>query len=137
MPQTNVDLIRGLYAAFAKGDLGAVLAAMDPAIEWNEAEGHPFGTGSPFIGPQAVVNGVFLRLATEWTGFQAAPERFFDAGEHVWATGRYAGACNATGRTLHAQFAHLWTVRDGRAVQFQQYTDTQQWLTATGRTATA
>src|ERR1035438_2135465 len=41
MSQANIDLIQSLYAAFARGDGAAVLASMDPAIVWNEAENFP------------------------------------------------------------------------------------------------
>ena len=34
----NAQFVQGLYEAFAKGDVPTVLAAMDPGIEWNEAE---------------------------------------------------------------------------------------------------
>jgi len=36
---TNGDVVKGLYDAFAKGDVAAVLGTFDPAIEWKEAEG--------------------------------------------------------------------------------------------------
>jgi ketosteroid isomerase-like protein len=42
----------------------------------------------------------------------------------VLATGRYLGTCKATGRAQHTQMAHVWTVRGGRVVRFQQYADT-------------
>jgi len=36
---TNKEIVAGLYASFAKGDVPSVLAGMDPKIEWTEAEG--------------------------------------------------------------------------------------------------
>ena len=53
-----------------------VLAAMDDAIEWNEAEGNPYNTGPPFVGPAAVVEGVFARVMNDIEGFEIRPERF-------------------------------------------------------------
>ena len=38
---TNKEIVEALYASFAKGDVPAVLAGMDPKIEWTEAEGWP------------------------------------------------------------------------------------------------
>jgi len=38
MAQVNVELVRGLYDAFGKGDVQAVLDRMDEGVEWNEAE---------------------------------------------------------------------------------------------------
>jgi hypothetical protein len=35
--------VRGVYDAFARGDVDAVFAAMTPEIEWDESEGMPYG----------------------------------------------------------------------------------------------
>lgn len=78
MSQTNVDLIQSLYAAFARGDGPAVLASMDPAIVWNEAENFPYADRNPYVGHAAVAEGIFLRLATEWDRFQALPSEFLE-----------------------------------------------------------
>src|ERR1017187_8878036 len=50
MSQANVDLIQSLYAAFARGDGPAVLAGMDPAIVWNEAENFLYADRNPYVG---------------------------------------------------------------------------------------
>lgn len=126
MSQANVDLIAGLYAAFARGDAAVVLGAMDPGIVWNEAESFPYADRNPYVGPGAVAEGVFLRLATEWDHFQAIPEEILDAGDTVVALGRYKAANKATGKAIHAQFAHVWRVSGGKVTAFQQYADTAQ-----------
>ena len=126
MSQQNVDTIRNLYAAFAKGDVPTVLGALAPDMEWREADHFLYADGNPYVGPNAILNGVFMRLATEWNGFAATPQQFHDAGDVVIATGRYTGSHKATGKALDAQFAHFWTLKDGRATHFQQYTDTLQ-----------
>ena len=53
-------------------------------------------------------------------------------GDTVVAQGRYRGAFRGTGRTLHAQFVHVWTLRAGRVTHFQQYTDTAQFARVMG-----
>jgi ketosteroid isomerase-like protein len=126
LSQTNVDIARSFYAAVTRGDVPAALSLLAPTIEWREAEGFPYAGGNPYVGPDSVVQGVFLRLATEWEGFTAHPEHFFDAGESVIVTGRYTGVYRATGKSVDAQFAHVWTMHSGKAVRFQQYTDTAQ-----------
>ncbi len=126
MSQANAAAARAFYESVSRGDVPAVLGMMAPDIQWHEAEGFPYADRSPYTSPDAVLQGVFLRLATEWEGFAAAPEEFFDAGNTVTVTGRYRGVYKATGRGIHAQFAHLFTFRDGKIVRFQQYTDTAQ-----------
>ena len=44
-------------------------------------------------------------------------------GDQVVALGRYSGTYRETGKPMHADFAHVWTLRDGKAVRFRQYFD--------------
>ncbi|HET9637645.1 MAG TPA: nuclear transport factor 2 family protein [Allosphingosinicella sp.] len=126
MSEQNVALIRAIYDAFAAGDIPGVVGRMSPDMVWNEAENFPYADGNPYRGPEAILGGVFGRLGAEWDGFAALPEEFLDAGETVVVLGRYRGTCKATGRAMDAQLAHVWRVADGKAVRFQQYTDTLQ-----------
>lgn len=126
MSQSNRETIENVYAAFARGDGPTVIAAMDPAIVWNEAENFPYADRNPYIGPDAVAEGIFFRLATEWNAFQAIPAEFLDAGDTVVVTGRYRATYKATNVVLDSQFAHFWRLRDGKITAFQQYTDTEQ-----------
>ena len=126
MSQPNAELVRSLYAAFAKGDVPAVLGAMDPGIVWNEAENFPYADGNPYVGPMSVAQGVFARLGGEWEGFGVVLEEVLDAGETVVALGRYVGTYRKTGKSIRAQFAHVWRLESGRIRAFQQYTDTAQ-----------
>ena len=132
MSQANVDLIRAIYDAFAAGDVPGVLGRMDPAIEWNEAENFPYADGSPYIGPEAVAQGVFVRCATEWDGFGVQVDEIVDAGDTVLAMGRYLGTYKSTGKPQNTQMAHVWRVADGRAMGFQQYADTLAVARVTG-----
>jgi ketosteroid isomerase-like protein len=118
----NVDSLRALYDAFAVGDVPAVLAAFDADIEWTDDEGFPYG--GTYRGPDAILQGIFMRLGTEWDGYSAVPSDFVDGGEKVVALGMYSGTYKATGKSFRAPFAHLWEFRNGKAVRFEQFTDT-------------
>lgn len=126
MTSANVELVQGLYGAFSRGDVGAVMGALAPGIVWNEAESNAYADGNPYVGPQAVAAGVFARLGGEWDGFAVDVEEILDAGDTVVARGRYTGAFKATGKTIDAQVVHVWTIADGKLATFQQYTDTLQ-----------
>ena len=130
MSQENVESIRGIYEAFGRGDVPAVLGQMDQQIEWREAENFIYADRNPYVGPQAVLEGVFMRLGSEWDGFKVTPEEWLGAGNHVVVLGTYTGRHKETGREVRAQFAHVWGVRGGRIVRFQQYTDTKQFAEA-------
>ena len=124
MSQENTDLIRAIYDAFAAGDMAGVLGRMSPDIVWNEAENFPYADGNPYVGAEAILGGVFARIASEWDGFHVEPEQFLDAGDTVIMTGRYAGSWRGTGQAMNPQVAHIWTCADGKVVRFQQLVDT-------------
>ncbi len=118
----NREVIQSLYDAFARGDMPTALALMDPEIEWTEADGFPYA--GTYRGPEAVLNGVFMKLGTEWEGYQAVPDELIDGGDSVVGLGHYSGTYKTTGKSFRAPFAHAWKVRDGKIIRFVQYTDT-------------
>lgn len=121
---SNLDLVRSLYTAFSTGDVPAFLARLDPQIRWNEAEGFPYADGNPYVGPDAIVRGVFGRLGDDWDGFQVAVGEIVGGGDVVTMLGRYQGRSKKTGKPLDVQCAHTWWIRDGKVVRFQQMVDT-------------
>ena len=60
--QDQSDVIRGMYEAFARGDVAGVMGKLSPDLVWNEAENSVYADGNPYVGPQAVLDGVFMRL---------------------------------------------------------------------------
>ena len=131
MSAENKQTVEDLYAAFGRGDVPAILAAFHPEIEWWEAENFLYSDKNPYRGPQGVLLGVFARLGSEWDGFSATPDEVLDAGDTVIGCGYYGGKYRQTGREVRAQFAHVFKMRDGKVVRFQQYTDTAQFQQAT------
>jgi len=123
----NVGIVDNVYKAFAVGDMPTVLAAMDTNIVWNEAENFPYADGNPYKGPDAVLNGVFARVGGEWEYWNLEDINLHDmSNDYVLATGRYQAKYKKNGAILDAQMAHLWKLKDGKIVSFQQYTDTKQ-----------
>jgi hypothetical protein len=135
MAENNVQLMKSLYGAMARGDAAAAFALFDPQIVWNEADNFAYADGNPYIGPQRVGEGIFGRLMTEWDNFAVVPDQYVGDGETVVSIGRYRATFKATGSPLDAQFVHVWTVRNGKIVAFQQYTDTLQFARVMGQAA--
>ena len=130
MSQENVEVIRRLYDSLDKGDVPTVLAQMDQHIEWREAENLIYADRNPYVGPQAILEGVFTRVGTEWEWFSTTPEKLLDAGDNVVVLGTYTGKHKETQRELRVQFAYVWDLKGGSVVKFQQYTDTKQFAEA-------
>jgi len=120
----NVDLVRGAYEAFARGDVGSVLGILDDNIEWYQAEHVTYWPGGAFVGPQAVVEGVFARIPQDFDGFTIDIGRIVGCGDTVLVEARYRATVKATGKALDAQVAHIWDFDNGKVVRWQQYTDT-------------
>lgn len=116
------EIISGLYKSFAKGDLAGVIGILDPQISWREADGYPYA--GTYIGPDAVRKGVFEKIMGEWSSYTTVPTELVEQGETVVGLGIYTGTFAATGKTFTAPFAHVWRVRNGKIVFFDQYTDT-------------
>lgn len=122
---SGAKLMANLYDAFGRGEMPAVLGAMDPKIHWHEAEGNPYmPSGEAWVGPDAIVANLFVKLAEEWDGFTVHPASYHDAGETVTVEGRYTGTYKATRKSLDVQFCHIWTLDHGKVTKFQQYVDT-------------
>lgn len=118
----NSEIVRGIYAAFGRGDIPAVMQVLAPDVRWTEAEGFPHG--GTYTGPDAVLQNVIMNLGTEWETFAVSPEQFVAEGDIVVSLGLYSGTYKLTGKRFTAPFAHVWTIRSGKVVRFRQHTDT-------------
>jgi uncharacterized protein len=122
----NKAILEGLYKAFAIGDMPTVMAGMDPNIVWNAAESSPYADGSPYKGPDAILNGVFARIGADYEHFSLKDIVLHGmSNDKILATLRYDAKCK-NGNSYDAQAAHLWTMKDGKVVGFQQYLDTKK-----------
>jgi len=127
----NVSSIDALYKAFEIGDIPTVLAGLDPKVVWNEAESNPYASGNPYIGPEAVLNGIFTRIGEDYEYFKLADIKLHDmSNNQVLATLRYQAKVKKNGAIIDAQAEHLWTLNNGKVVAFQQFVDTKKLVDA-------
>jgi ketosteroid isomerase-like protein len=126
MGEQSVDVVRGVYEAFGRGDVPAVLGAMADDIEWHEAEGMPYG--GIYHGGEAVAQNVFGPITQDIPDFAVKPEEFIASGDAVAAVVRYTGTGKATGKQLDLPVVHVWDLRNGKIAQFRQFIDTAKFL---------
>lgn len=119
---SNYEIIKAHYEASDRGDLEGMLAPLAPDARWTEMAGFPYA--GTYIGPEEVRRGVFERIGAEWEGYTAAIADLVDGGDTIVGLGTYSGTNRATGRFFEARVAHVWRLRDGRVVAFEQFTDT-------------
>jgi ketosteroid isomerase-like protein len=123
---TNIDLVKQGYSNFAAGNVEAVLAEFDPAIEWQECKGMPFVKGDGiYKGQEAIVNNVFMKLPVYFDGFNIAVNQIFGDGDKVVMVGYYQGTNKATGNPFKANATHVWTIKNGKFVHLFQAVDTK------------
>lgn len=114
--------VQALYQAFQGRDRATILRLFHPEIVWIQNAGFPHG--GTHVGALAVLDGVFARFRQDWSAWGAEVEEWLECGETIVAIGFYHGVHATTGRAMRADFAHVYRVRDGDIVRFQQFTDT-------------
>lgn len=125
MANSNVEVVKGAYEAFGRGDVPAVLGAMTDDIEWNESEGMPYG--GAYNGPQEIADRVFAPIVEDVPDFKPIPEELFVDGDTVVVLARYTGTGKATGQKLDIVGVHVWELRDGKLARFRQFIDTVKY----------
>jgi ketosteroid isomerase-like protein len=119
---TNKEIIQALYQSFASGDVPAVTAKFDDDITWTEADGFPLA--GTYIGPQAVVENVFMRLSEFSNNWAVVVDRLVADGDTVVANGKYTWNHKDSGEPCEVRMAHVWTLSGGKATAFLQHVDT-------------
>src|SRR5881296_1386061 len=120
--------IETLYARLGERDYEAVMSCLADDIVWIVADNSPLADRSPYHG---IAVGTLRHFRSLTAGFDKlvfdADEMFeCNGGERVVALGYYYFRFRGQAEERKAQVAHVWTIRDGGAVKFQQYLDTLQ-----------
>jgi ketosteroid isomerase-like protein len=130
MSNANIALVQSLYAAFQRGDIGAIVGAAIHETVW-QVHGRP--KDHPSIGVHKGPQGVqaFFGIVAETQDVSAfAPREFYAAGETVFVRGHYAWTMRKTGKPVSSEWLHMFTVRDGKLLGFEEFTDTAQFAEA-------
>lgn len=114
--------IKSIYAAFARGDIPSVLGAMHPDFSWTEPEGNPYA--GTYVGPDEVLQGVFMKLGTDWDGFAVVPQEYIAQADTVVTLGEMSGTNKATGKSFKTPFVHVWRFSTDRLQSFSALMDT-------------
>lgn len=121
------SLVERMYSALAAGDRAALTDALHPDFEGHFSPGLPEPIGGHHTGAQACITEGWLAIGALWS-MRAKPERWLDCGTgELLVIGQYVGTARATGRTVNAPFAHLWSAAGGTLRTLHQYTDTALW----------
>jgi ketosteroid isomerase-like protein len=120
---SRLETVKELYAAFGRGDIGAILVLLAADVEWSEPA-HPFNpAGGTRHGHAGFLEWVRIGQAAEQI-LALEPRQFLYNDTSVAVVGHSECLAKATGRRYETDFVHLITFRNGRIARFQEFFDT-------------
>ena len=125
----NVDVVQETYEAVGRGDIPALLDLLTDDVEWT-LQGPCV---IPFAGTRRGREGVaeFFSLVGETLEFQQfEPREFVAQGNTVVVVGYERNLIKPTGRTFEQEWAHVYTLRDGKIAKFRALEDTAAYVVA-------
>jgi ketosteroid isomerase-like protein len=119
----NKQLVMQAYGLYAQGDIKGVLMLCDERICWVSPDIERVPFSGTYNGHYEVAD-FFSRMAEHLDTLQFAPRDVIAEGDKVVVTGDARWQVKATGVEFGTAWVHVFTVRDGKVVRFEQYSDT-------------
>jgi ketosteroid isomerase-like protein len=125
MSQETVEWVRRAYDAFARRDWDRIGELLDPDIDFRTTVEAASGRG----GVEA-----WIRQADELIeDFTIEVEEVVEAGDDRVVVLAYEhGRGRGSGVQIEQRLAHVWTIRDGRAVAVESFVEREAGLAAAG-----
>jgi ketosteroid isomerase-like protein len=120
MLQENVEIVRRFLVI---EDLDEALTYADPSIVWNPVE------ESSAKGHDAV-RASTSRWKSEWNDYELIPEEFAAMGDRVVVTVRFRARGRGSGIQVDARLYDVFTLRDGKIVRMDQFTERSEAVQA-------
>jgi ketosteroid isomerase-like protein len=131
MAKRDIKTLKTGYDAFNTGDVEAVLAIFDARIQWYEPDAEGLPWAGRHSGAKAVAAEVFGPAVAAIQNLKVKADEFLSDGDTIVVTGAFSGK-GKDGKNFKAPFAHIWKMRDGKAVRHQNHTDTATMVKAIG-----
>jgi ketosteroid isomerase-like protein len=120
--QQNVDVVQQAYAAFGRGDIPGLLSLLDADITWEASGPSDLPTAGRRRGHTAV--GEFFTALVSMSDIKRfEPRDFIAQGDRVVVLGEETEVIKATGGTVENRWVHIFTVRSGKIVAFEEVFD--------------
>jgi ketosteroid isomerase-like protein len=128
----NIDLIRKVFAAFARRDVEAVVEMSDPEIEFYAPTATLAHEGRSYRGHEGIRT-YFQDVTRLWEELNVVPEEFREANGQLLVLGRIH-ARGAVGYNADSPAGWVWRTRGDKVVSGHVYTDPDEALKAVGLT---
>jgi ketosteroid isomerase-like protein len=121
MSKENVEIVRRVYDAVARGDAETVLALYDSAVEWDFSHSpyRSFLKHDVYRGRDGLRSFIRERYEEAWQSAEDELEELIGVGEQVISVITSRGRGRASGIQVEKTHAGVWTVRDGRVVRVE------------------
>jgi uncharacterized protein len=121
--KTNLDIMNEAYAAFASGDIPAILAMYDPKAELESAGPQGIPWAGSYRGPEGAKKYfAAIDAAADVEAFE--PHAFLAQGDRVVVLGVETIRSKRTGRSYETHWVHAFTLAAGKITRFREYCDT-------------
>ena len=121
--QTNSAVVQQAYEAFGRGDIPGVLDLLTDDVVWTLQGPSVIPFAGTFHGREGIVE--FFSLVGEALEFeQFEPREFVAQGDTVVVLGYERSLAKATGRWLEQEWAHVYTLRNGKITTGRFFEDT-------------
>ena len=128
MSSGDVELLRELYSEWERGDFSREILSPDIV-----SQNHGFvdmDAGQRGLDEVLAVQREWLR---QWERpFRIEAEEYLEAGELVVVLVRWMGRGKGSGAEVESEGAHVWQIRDGKAVRWDVYRDRDEALAYAG-----
>ncbi len=121
--QTKIEIVRGLYTAFARRDIPAMLAMLSPNVEWGEPSNSFNPAGGTRYGHEGFLEWVEIGRKSEEV-LMLEPRKMLVDDESAAVVGFMRCRVIATGKVYESDFVHLITFHEGKVIKFQEFFDT-------------
>jgi ketosteroid isomerase-like protein len=136
MSESNVNVVRRGYEAFGRGDIEGLLGLLDEQVQWVTPGPTELATSGRRTGRQQV--GAFFGAVNDLFEIQRfEPSEFIAEGDKVVVLGSETARARSTGVTLDLDWVHVFTIRNGVIVAFQEHADTAKIVAALTAVRTA
>jgi ketosteroid isomerase-like protein len=123
MSEQNKSIVNQAYSNFKSGNINGILDLVADDVNWTlpQMEGVPFAgtrTGRDSVGE------FFQSVVSTQESLRFEPRELIAEGDKVVALGSYQWRVKSNSREFGGDFAHVFTIRDGKVVAFNEYMDT-------------
>lgn len=121
--EQNKEMILREYQLFQAGDIEGLLQFFADDVEWVGAPTEFVTFSVDYHGKQEVRQ-FFAEMGKAQEAEQFEPQEVIAEGDKVVVTGQSRWTVKATGQSYDNPWVHIFTIRDGKIVRFQQFNDT-------------